>query len=241
MNRKIYIFSLAAAVLLIFSFIPSVATEISRQEDRIEGETIETDEILEESESIKIKVYHIKDDETYTEELKELTKEDAEALWGQMRSIDIEGLSLVEIYEKRLDLMKQYELVSHDLALSDLIDVEKFGDRYETVSGQDFEAAFAPIAFVGGGLGFGLGLPFFLTSGTFLMMLFGFGLTLCFDASIGVLYQLLTFSFVPILFGYLGGFTGLLLLPVIPGFFYSNAVGLGMVAVTVWKQIPSLG
>ena len=54
------------------------------------------------------------------------------------------------------------------------------------------------------------------------MALFGFGLTLCFDVLNGILYQLLTFFFIPMLIGYLGGFVGLLLLPVIPGFFYRS-------------------
>ena len=134
--------------------------------------------------------------------------------------------------------MKEYNLVPQEMTLSEIIDIDKLGDRYTTVNGEDFEVAFAPITFVGGGLGIGFGVPFFFTSGTFLWALFGFGLVLCYDATNAILYQLMTFFFVPMLIGYLGGFTGLMLLPVVPGFFYSNALGLGMAAIAAWKLLP---
>ena len=148
--------------------------------------------------------------------------------------------NLTQIFENKLQILKDYSVIPSDLQLEQLLDVNKLNFRYEKVDGENFEADYAPLLFAGGGIGFGFGIPFLITSGTFLMMLFGFGLTLCLDVINNILYQLLTFFFIPMLIGYIGGFVGLILLPVIPGFFYSNAFGMGIATKTSWMLAPSL-
>jgi hypothetical protein len=191
------------------------------------------------SETIKYNVFHIKGKRNYEKSVIELSAEDSKAMWKEFKSLDNSGLTPPELFEAKFEIMKNYEIVSNEMALEDVVDVEKLEGEYNDVQTQDFDAAFAPILFVGGGLGFGLGVPLWFTSGTFIMALFGFGLVYCYDPVTGIMNQMLTLAFIPMLIGYLGGFTGIFLLPVVPGFFYSNALGLGMAAVTIWKMLPS--
>jgi hypothetical protein len=176
---------------------------------------------------------------TYEKEIKVLTVEKSKAMWEELKSTEHKDLTLTEIFKEKLEIMKNYGIVSSEMTLEEFVDVKKLEQGYKSMQSQDFQAASAPIMFLGGGFGFGFGVPFFITSGTFIMILFGLGLVMCYDPVTGVLHQLLSLLFFPMLFGYLGGFTGLLLLPVIPGFFYSNALGIGMVALTSWKLWPS--
>jgi hypothetical protein len=244
MRKKIWILSIAVAIALVLTSFPSIASQISKTNyNTLQTNVSEQNTPIENPKSldiVKIKVIQIKENKKYEITVKELSKDDESALWKDLKNTEIKDYpSLAEYFEAKLEIIKNYNLVPTEFTLEDVIDVGKLGERYITVEGEDFEAAFAPILFVGGGLGFGLGIPFFITSGTFLFLLLGFGLTMCYDYLNGILYKLMTFSFIPILMGYLSGFTGLLLLPVVPGLFYSNALGIGMSAITIWKQLPS--
>ena len=122
------------------------------------------------------------------------------------------------MFEEKLRILKKYELVSNDLTLEEVLDVNKLKGQYRSAENDNyFEAQNAPIFFVGGGFGFGFGIPFLITSGTFLAILVGFGLVYCYDILNNMTHQLMTLIFIPLI-GYLGGFIGLLLIPVIPGF-----------------------
>jgi hypothetical protein len=239
MRKKIWIFSITAAILLILTFFPTqpVSSTVLNKKNAI----IETyKEIKTRENTIKLKIYHIKEDGTYVNAVKELTSEENKALKDELRQTEKSGTPIREIFEKKLGILKKYELVSSDLTLDDVLDVSKLrGTTHQTDDDDEFEEQYAPIVFAGGGLGFGFGLPSIITSGTFLVILFGFGAVYCYNIYTGVTHQLMTLFFIPMLIGYLGGFIGLLLLPVIPGFFYSNLFGLGFVSKTRWMLVPS--
>ncbi|KYK30064.1 hypothetical protein AYK20_04610 [Thermoplasmatales archaeon SG8-52-1] len=236
MERKICLFSIGAALLLILTCIPSGAMDIIKNNENLEKDS--SDNQI--SETVKYNVFHIKDKRDYNRKIIELTVEDSKAMWEEFKSLELQDLSPTEIFEAKFEILKNYEIVSSEMSLEEFVDVEKLEGEVNEVQTQDFDAAFAPILFVGGGLGFGLGVPLWFTSGTFIMALLGFGLVYCYDPLTAVTNEMVTVSFLPILLGYLGGFTGILLLPVVPGFFYSNALGLGMVAVTIWKTVPPM-
>jgi len=236
MERKILLFSIGAALLLTLTCIPSGAIDILNNNQNLKEDT--SDNQI--SETVKYNVFHIKGKREYERKVIELTVEDSKAMWEEFKSLELQDLSPSEIFEAKFEILKNYEIVSSEMSLDQVVDVEKLEGEISEVQTQDFDAAFAPILFVGGGLGFGLGVPFWFTSGTFIMALFGFGMVYCYDPITAFLHQMETFFFIPMLVGYLGGFTGIFLLPVVPGFFYSNALGLGMVAVTIWKFIPTI-
>lgn len=236
MERKICLFSIGAALLLFLTCIPSGAMDITNNDQNLSQDT--SDNQL--SETVKYNVFHIKGKRDYERKTIELTVEESKAMWEEFKSLEAQDLTPTEVFEAKFEILKSYEIVSNDMTLEQVVDVEKLEGKVNGVQSQDFDAAFAPILFVGGGLGFGLGVPFWFTSGTFIMALFGFGMVYCYDPITAFLNQMETFFFIPMLVGYLGGFTGIFLLPVVPGFFYSNALGLGMVAVTIWKFIPTI-
>lgn len=239
MRKKLCIFSIGAAALLILTCVPSIASQ-PHLINTVNSAMKTSQEYTGDSEIIKINVYHLKEGGVVDKTLKEITKGEHEAMMAELKQATESGSNLREIFESKLQIMKNYEVVPDDLTLEDIIDVDKLTGPYEPRQGEDFSADFAPLFFMGGGFGFGIGIPFLITSGTFLIILFGFGIALCYDFFNKVLYSLFTMFFIPLLVGYLGGFLGLILLPVLPGFFYSNLVGLGMVAKTRWRMVPSL-
>lgn len=240
MKNKIRILSIGAAILLILTFFPTSALELPKVGNKnSQIDTPESNKMIESAGTMKMNVYHIKGDKSYVKTVKELTIEDENALWNDLKNVKLKDYpSIVEFFEAKLEIIKDYELVSSDFTLEDVMDVSQLGEKNTSANSEGFEAAFAPILFAGGGLGFGLGIPFLLTSGVFFVFLFGFGLVYCYDFATEQLFELWTYSFIPILMGYLGGFTGLLLLPVVPGFFYSNFLGMGMSALTIWNAVP---
>jgi hypothetical protein len=194
--------------------------------------------MIESSETVTMNVYHYKEDGSIDKTAKEMTLEEREALMNELMQAEASGSTLIEQFEAKLGILQTYELVSDDITLDDIVDVDKLLENFSIVSGENFEADFAPIFFAGIGFGLGIGLPIPITTGTFLIIMAGAGLVLCLDLSVleTVLYTLQTFLF-PVLIGFLGGFTGLLLFGIIPGVFYSNFIGLGGVAKTIWFQI----
>jgi hypothetical protein len=240
MDRKICIFSLGAAALLILSFFPTAAVELPQAKDE-NLEIEESEEFLEpngKSDTVKLRVIHIKKDKTHIETIKELTTEEEEALWQELRTIEMEGKPAVEVYRNKLDIMKNYNLVPDDMTLEDIMDIDKLEKINGEEGAKDISVYNALVFFVGGGLGFGIGVPFFITTGMFLMALLGFGYTLIYEIFTNITHTFTTFFIIPVLLGFLIGFTGLLLLPVLAGFFYSNALGLGICAYTQWGLYP---
>ncbi len=237
MERKIFLFSIGAALLLILTCIPSGALDVKNNNNQNLKEDTSDNQL---PATVKYNVFHIKGKRDYERKVIELSVEDSKAMWEEFKSLELQDLTPTEIFEAKFEIMKNYEIVSSEMSLEEVVDVEKLEGEINEVQTQDFDAAFAPILFAGGGLGFGLGVPFWFTSGTFIMALFGFGIVYCYDPLTAIMNEMLTISFLPILIGYLGGFTGIFLLPVVPGFFYSNALGLGMAALTIWKTLPPM-
>lgn len=238
MKRKICYFSISIAALLIISIFPnmqSISTTLDYETSQI---NISEEEQLLDTEPIMFKIYHIKGKGCSQLTKKSLTKAEINSLIDELKIADSEDkdATLTEIFEGKFNILKKYNLIPNGVTLEDIIKTKEFPSDYELVFGKDFNATTAPIFFVGGGLGIGLGFPFLITAGTFLVAIIGFGLTFCYDIHQNILYQLLCLPF-PILIGYLSGFVGLLLIPVVPGFIYSNFFAIGAVAKTSWIQL----
>ena len=239
MKKKLCIFSIGTAILLVLTCFPTNASQpiwLGGKNSVIET----TRKMTGNSDTVLINVYHLKEDGTIDKAVKELPVNEHETLIGELNQVERSGKTLKEIFEEKLQILKDYKLVSNDLTLEDILDVEKLTEPIEPQQFEDFEAENAPIFLAGGGVGFGFGVPFLFTSGTFLCILIGGGLVLCYDFANKILHSLFTVFFIPLLVGFMQGFIGILLLPVIPGFFYSNFFGLGMVAKTSWRMIPSM-
>jgi hypothetical protein len=154
------------------------------------------------------------------------------------------NLPVKEQFEEKLNILKDYKIVSSDTTLDDIMG-KKFDNGseifpFKVVVNENFQAHFAPIFITGIGFGFGLGLEIRLANGFlhFLAIVGGLGLILCCDIIEGILYLLWTFTF-PIFIGYMAGYAGLIMFAVYPGLIYSNFVALGVVPYTFWFQIFS--
>jgi hypothetical protein len=235
MKKKKMYFCLLTAALLILSIFPSI------QSINIESESITSENDIHEKEEIDSKpisfdLYHIKEDGTKRITRRTLSTSEVEEMEEKLIELEVEDATAYDIFLGKFNILKEYKIIPDNIEFDDVIDPEILNSDINVVSDEDFDVTTAPIFFVGGGLGAGIGFPFILTLGAFLVALFGFGITLCYDLFSNTLYQLYTPSFIPILIGLLFGFVGLILLPVVPGFLYSNFFGIGAVAYTRWIQ-----
>jgi hypothetical protein len=195
----------------------------------------------EDSRWVEIRIYHIKEAGEFTKTIKKLKVATYQALIKKISETMDLNLSAKKQLEKRLEILKEYDLVPANMTLKDIIDVEKLeqGFPLEVIVNENFEARFAPIFIVGIGLGFGIGFEKRIATGFihFLAIVGGLGLILCCDFIEGKLYVLWTYTF-PIFIGYMAGYIGLIMFAVFPGYFYSNFIALGLVPYTFWFQIP---
>ena len=235
MKGKILYFSIITAAILVLSLFPNIPSMNIQMENSNPKNVSEiTDN--ENTKPITFKLYNVQEDGTCMISKRTLSSSEVEKLEEELKALNQKDTSLYEIFQEKFNILKRYKFIPDGITLEDVIDPGILNYDINVVSDEDFDATTAPIFFFGGGLGAGIGIPFFLTAGAFLVALFGFGLTLCYDLFSNTLYQLYTPSFTPILLGFLVGFVGLILLPVIPGFIYSNFFAIGAVAYTRWIQ-----
>jgi hypothetical protein len=239
MKIKIFMLSIGVTILLLLTFFPNIKSYHFNTYDETSLKQISSSNLIKKGpDTILMNIYHIKKDKNIEKTTKELTQIESENLMNNLTQTEKSESTLETIFEKKLGILKAYELVSDDTDLEDIVDVDKLGDDDDgdVVEGENFSALFAPILFVGIGFGFGLGASFLLTHGTFLLAIAGLGFVFCKDIEKNITYRLQTFLF-PVLLGFLFAYTGLFIFGVIRGVFYSNLVGIGMAAYTGWTQI----
>ncbi len=236
MRKKNYFLSISLAALLILAIFPNIQSISTTLEYELSQDISSEKNQLLDSGSTTFKIYHIKGDGKIQLTKQTISKDEKNALIEELKITNTENVKLPDQYENKFNILKKYNLVPNDIKIEDIIDFKKFPSDYEVVSGENFNATTAPIFFFGGGLGVGLGIPFFITAGTFLVALLGLGITICYDIHDNILYQLQALL-LPVIVGYLNGFVGLLMIPVVPGFIYSNFFAIGVVAKTSWIQI----
>jgi hypothetical protein len=195
---------------------------------------INAEEQTPDGESVAFNLYQITDSGTTRLSRKTLTSSEINSLEEKLKAINVDDSTVYEVFLEKFNILKEYNFIPEGIEFEDVIDPKLLNYDVDVVKDENFTATTAPILFVGGGLGVGLGFPFILTVGAFLVALFGFGIALCYNIFSNTLYQLYTPSFAPMLIGLLAGFVGLILLPVVPGFFYSNFFAIGAVAYTSW-------
>jgi len=167
-----------------------------------------------------------------------LNRNNGQELMDELQGILNSKMTLYDKFDQFLETLKKHDLVSKDINLNDFLNPDDLNLSFDRVNNTNFMAHFAPILILGGGTGLGLGeifrpLNIFLH---FLAVVAGLGFVYCLDPIEGVLYANQVFLF-PVLIGYLSAFTGLMLFPVIPGFFYMNIVAIGFTPFTAWVQI----
>ncbi|MCK4332061.1 MAG: hypothetical protein KAV40_00605 [Thermoplasmatales archaeon] len=192
---------------------------------------------------LRMLVYHIKEDGSVERTLKKMTISQRREFMKKLAQTS--KSTVMEQLEEKLAIFKEYELVSPELSLEDIIGVNK-----SEIAGEDFHpvplngsftAQPAILFFVAfPGLGFGYGIPLFPITGMIhLVVVNFFGVVKAIDLSTFQNYSLSAFI-MPFLLGQISGYTGILMIPFVPGFIYSNLIGLGHATLTRWFTIPPM-
>ena len=260
MQKKIRIVSIGVVILLILTYVPTFTSQpINKNAEdpltNILTPRVQTGIV----DIIEIRVYHIKEDKSFEVTVKNITSNENEEMMNKLIQTEISNLTHKEIFEEKLEILKEYELVSSNITLEDILDVEKLESidhqSFNISEMEPFVAHFAPI-FIGG-MGFGVGFGFRnlpiikrFAGNIFSAGLIGLGIVLCLDFFEATLYYHLTFTF-PYLCHVITGFVGIMLFafdsvfPPVPGkppfTIYSNIVALGTAGLAVGFFIPPLG
>ena len=201
-------------------------------------------ECMDETEKAKIKVQYIKEDGTIDEKICELSVRKIEDIKIQLEKVCNENLSMSEILEKQLGILKGENIISKNFTLEDITNKENYkGEKNEDqlsinprqylhISDNCFIAFFgSPI---GGAIGShtriqGLGVDGFVGCLGYFPLIYYFNI----------------FDFIPyhtagIVVGGTIGFVGLLvlsLMPDTPHFYFPFVFGIGWAAVTAWINL----
>lgn len=262
MKEKIWIAGIGMALLLIltsFSIPGAQSVEMDAKNQLTKmlnpmnpiGETSKSD-------TIEIRVCQFQKNGDLKETVKKLTSDENLEMMDKLMQTEISNLTPKEIFEGKLEILKEYKLVSSNTTLEDIMDVEKLesynSQAFNVSEMKPFAAHFAPI-FIGGfgfGAGFGFrGLPIIkrIAGNIFSLGLIGLGVVFCLDFFDAVLHFQFTFT-IPLLLHVIAGFVGIMLFafdsifPPIPGkppvTIYSNIVALGVAGLAVGVLIPPI-
>ena len=257
--KKIRIVSIGVVILLILTYVPTLTSQpINKNAEgpltNILTPRVQTGIV----DIIEIRVYLIKENKNFEVTVKNITSNENEEMMNKLIQTEISNLAPKEIFEEKLEILKEYELVSSNIKLEDIMDIEKLEgiDRqsFNISEMEPFVAHFAPI-FIGG-FGFGAGFGFrrlplirIIAGNVFTVGVIGLGAVFCLDFFASTLYYQITFT-LPLLVHVLAGFVGIMLFafdsifPPVPGeppiTIYSNIVALGMAGLAVGFLIPPL-
>ena len=193
---------------------------------------------------LRMLVCHIKEDGSVEKTLKKMTFSQRKELMKKLNQPpNISNIK--EQLEEKLEIFKEYELVSPETTLGDIINInteildEEF--QYPIQLNGSFTAQPAILFFLAfPGFGFGFGLPLLPFTGmVHLAAIAFFGGVWCIDLTTRQVHNAVAFIF-PFIIGQISGFSGLLMIPFVPGFIYSNLIGFGHATFTRWFTIPPL-
>ena len=190
---------------------------------------------------VKMNIYLYQKNGNFNRIVKELPVNIIDELMYKLNKIELSIGSYKKLFEEKFDILKEYDIISDNVTLNDIFDVNKLrtlGEKTDNVSGEDFFANSSFILFAGIGLGVGLGPGLRLFNGFqhFLLAMAGLGYVFCYDIEKDTLYTLQTFLF-PVLIGYLSDYVGIIMFAVFPGILYSNFFSFGYTSFTFWFQM----
>ncbi len=251
MNRKIK-FVIIGVILCSMASIPIIETihadanyKIINQNHKQEKTSLN---------GINILVYFADKDGQFQRNVVKITKEAYNTFIKKISNISKLDLSLVDLFEEKIRLMKEYGIINNDISLSDIFDISDSMtnslDNFSIINAAKFESKFAPILLAGMGFGFGIGfrrMPVMkhIAGNIFSTGLIGLGAVLCLDIEDNALYYQYTLTY-PYLIHILSGFIGIMLFafdslfppengPAIT--FYSNFFALGMAGLAIGFEL----
>ena len=149
MKKKKWILSIGISFLLVLTIIPVINSQSKCLDLEKSGEDRSISESpLGGSDTMVMNIYHFKKDKSIEKTQKKLTLIEGETLMNQLTQNDESDLLLSKIFNEKLDVLKSYDLVSNNIALEDIVDVDLDGEGDDDiVEGENFSAQLAPILF----------------------------------------------------------------------------------------------
>jgi hypothetical protein len=247
MKRNILIWFIFL-IIMISSISPILSTAMLKTDNPLpsNNNVIFFDKKTVNKNTIKLAIYHSKQDGSLNFTIKEIPMAEYQAL----RNNITKKISLTNIYDKPfesiLEMLKVRGLINDNTRLEDIFDdktsIVYNSTEYNLSIMEPFLAHFAPIILVGMGFGGGIGDKFGSLSGLLYSFgVIGLGGVLCIDALAKTIYIHYTFTF-PLLFHLLSSFVGIMMFPVdfdfisssgLPIFIYSNFIAIGHTALAI--------
>jgi len=264
MKAKTWIVSIGMILILVLTQISTPCTQSVEIENDAKNQLTNTENITDPEEktskpdTVQIRVYQFQKNEDTDKTIKNLTSDENLEMMDKLMQTEISNLTPKEIFEEKLEILKEYKLIPNNTTLEDIMDVEKLesynSQPFNISEMEPFVSVFVPI-FIGG-MGFGAGFGFRrlpiikrIAGNIFTVGLIGLGAVLCLDWLTSTLYQQITFT-MPFLVHFLSGFVGIMLFafdsvfPPVPGVppftIYSNIVALGIAGLAIGLLIPPI-
>jgi len=264
MKAKTWIASIGMILILVLTQILTPCTQSVEIENDPKNQLTNTENIKDPEEktlkpdTIQIRVYQFQKNGDTDKTVKNLTSDENHEMMGKLMQTEISNLTPKEIFEEKLEILKEYKLIPNNTTLEDIMDVEKLesynSKPFNRSEMEPFVSVFVPI-FIGG-MGFGAGFGFRrlpiikrIAGNIFTVGLIGLGAVLCLDWLTSTLYIQITFT-APFLVHFLSGFVGIMLFafdsvfPPVPGeppfTIYSNIVALGVAGLAIGLLIPPI-
>jgi hypothetical protein len=204
---------------------------------------------------VEIHVSYVDIEKNYQKTIIKISKLLYENFIQELSDINNQDIDIIDYLQKKLQIMKNYKLVSDDIEIQNIIDFSKIGNL-NTVDiniseVNSFSSNFAPIFLLGMGFGLGFGyrrMPVMqrIAGNLFSVGVIGLGTVVCFDLLDAKIYYQYTFTF-PYLIHILSGFIGIMMFAFdnifppdngSPFTMYSNFIALGMAGVAIGFKFP---
>ena len=259
MRKKLRIVSIGVVILLVLTYVPTLTPQpINKNAENPLTNTLTPGIRTGDVDITEIRVYHIREDGSFEVTVKNMTSDENKEMMNRLIQTEISNSTPEEIFEEKLEILKEYDLVSSNITLKDIMDVEKLESfnslPFNVSEMKPFTAHFAPVFIGGFGFGAGFGfrrLPLIrrIAGNIFSAGLIGLGVVLCLDIFESILHFQFTFT-MPFLCHVIAGFVGIMLFAFdsvfspVPGTppvtIYSNIVALGIAGSAIGFLIPPL-
>lgn len=206
------------------------------------------------NQNVNLLVYYCDKNQSFKKHVVTMKQETFTVFKRAISDISNKDLSLIELFEIKLNLMKQYDVINDDVRVNDILDISDETKtnllNFSIINAEKFDSIFSPVFIAGMGMGIGIGfrrMPIrqHLAGNLYSAGLIGLGAVLCLDIQDQALYYQFTFTY-PFLIHIISGFIGIMLFAFDslyppdngpPITIYSNFFALGMAGLVIGFEI----
>ena len=120
MKKKLCISSFLIIFILFMSSVPAFESQSIKNDL-----TKKTNDIIytNKPDLVEMRIYRCRGNGTIEETIKKMSYDEKEEMMRRLIQTDILNLTLNEVFEEKLEILKEYDLVSNDIVLKDIINL----------------------------------------------------------------------------------------------------------------------